>query len=140
MAMLSLDDALRIGTAARDRAADIGVGVTITIVDAGGSIRLQQRMDGARFGTLTVSANKAFTAAAFGAPTGFLGDLVQPGQPLYGFAEAAGGRIVTFAGGIPLILDGEIAGAIGISGGSVDQDQEIAAAGAAALEPSAVAA
>jgi len=140
MATLSLDDAVRIGAAARDRAGAIGIGVTITIVDAGGSIRIQQRMDAARFGTLNVSANKAFTATAFGAPTEVLAGLVQPGQPLYGFAEAAGGRIVTFGGGLPLVRDGEIVGAIGISGGSVDQDQEIAAAGAAAADLSFVAA
>jgi len=140
MAILSLDDAIRIGGAARDRAAEIGISVTITVVDAGGSVRAQHRMDAARFGTLNVSANKAFTATAFGAPTDILAGLVQPGQPLYGFAEAAGGRIVTFGGGLPLVRDGEIVGAIGISGGSVDQDQEIAAAGAAALAVSGAAA
>ncbi len=90
-------------------------------------------MDGARFGTLTVSANKAFTAAAFGVPTKALSDLVQPGQPLYGFADAAGGRIAAFGGGAPIVRDDEVVGAIGVSGGSVDQDQDIAAAGAAAL-------
>jgi uncharacterized protein GlcG (DUF336 family) len=133
MGMLNLDDAMRISAAARDRAADLGTSVTITIVDGGGSVRSQHRMDGARFGTLNVSANKAFTAAAFGVPTNVLADLVQPGQPLYGFAEAAGGRIVPFGGGLPLVLGDEVVGAIGISGGSVDQDQEIAAAGAAAV-------
>jgi len=84
-------------------------------------------------GTLNVSANKAFTAAAFGAPTMVLSDLVQPGAPLFGFADAMGGRFVGFAGGIPLVRDDEVIGAIGISGGSVDQDQAIADAGATAL-------
>ena len=133
MTTLTLDDANRITAAAQAKAADLAIGVTITVVDGGGQVRTQSRMDGARFGTLTVSANKAFTAAAFGVPTKALSDLVQPGQPLYGFADAAGGRIAAFGGGVPLVRGDEVVGAIGVSGGSVDQDQDIAAAGAAAL-------
>ena len=133
MATLTLADATRITEAARTHAAELGTPVTITVVDGGGNVRTQTRMDGARFGTLNVSANKAFTAAAFGAPTKVLTDLVQPGAPLFGFADAMGGRFVGFAGGIPLVRDDEVVGAIGISGGSVDQDQAIADAGATAL-------
>ena len=133
MATLTLADATRITEAARTHAAELGTPVTITVVDGGGNVRTQTRMDGARFGTLNVSANKAFTAAAFGAPTKVLTDLVQPGAPLFGFADAMGGRFVGFAGGIPLVRDDEVIGAIGISGGSVDQDQAIADAGAVAL-------
>jgi uncharacterized protein GlcG (DUF336 family) len=133
MATLTLADATQITEAARAHAAGLGTPVTITVVDGGGNVRTQTRMDGARFGTLNVSANKAFTAAAFGAPTKVLTDLVQPGAPLFGFADAMGGRFVGFAGGIPLVRDDEVIGAIGISGGSVDQDQAIADAGAAAL-------
>jgi uncharacterized protein GlcG (DUF336 family) len=130
---LTLDDATQITTAALTHAGELGVQVTITVVDGGGNVRTQTRMDGARFGTLNVSANKAFTAAAFGAPTKVLSDLVQPGAPLFGFAHATGGRFVSFPGGIPLVRSDEVIGAIGISGGSVDQDQAIADAGAAAL-------
>ena len=133
MATLTLADATRITEAARTHAAELGTPVTITVVDGGGNVRTQTRMDGARFGTLNVSANKAFTAAAFGAPTKVLTDLVQPGAPLFGFADAMGGRFVGFAGGIPLVREDEVIGAIGISGGSVDQDQAIADAGATAL-------
>jgi uncharacterized protein GlcG (DUF336 family) len=133
MATLTLADATRITEAARTHAAELGTPVTITVVDGGGNVRTQTRMDGARFGTLNVSANKAFTAAAFGAPTKVLTDLVQPGAPLFGFADAMGGRFVGFAGGIPLVRDDEVIGAIGISGGSVDQDQAIADAGATAV-------
>ena len=133
MATLTLADATQITEAARAHAAGLGTPVTITVVDGGGNVRTQTRMDGARFGTLNVSANKAFTAAAFGAPTKVLTDLVQPGAPLFGFADAMGGRFVSFAGGIPLVRDDEVIGAIGISGGSVDQDQAIADAGATAL-------
>ena len=133
MATLTLADATQITEAARAHAAGLGTPVTITVVDGGGNVRTQTRMDGARFGTLNVSANKAFTAAAFGAPTKVLTDLVQPGAPLFGFADAMGGRFVGFAGGIPLVRDDEVIGAIGISGGSVDQDQAIADAGATAV-------
>src|SRR3954451_15075905 len=133
MAMLTLGEATRISEAARAHAGELATHVTITVVDGGGNVRTQSRMDGARFGTVNVSANKAFTAAAFGAPTKVLGDLVQPGAPLYGFADAMGGRFVSFAGGIPLVRNDEVIGAIGISGGSVDQDQAIADAGVAAL-------
>lgn len=132
MAALTLDDAIRIIAAARAKAGDLGVSATITVVDGGGSVRAQHRMDGVPFGTLKVSFSKAYTAAAFAAPTAVFGDLVQPGQPLFGFADAAG-PIATFGGGLPLVRDGELVGAIGISGGSVDQDQEIAGAGAAGL-------
>jgi uncharacterized protein GlcG (DUF336 family) len=133
MATLTLDDATLITAAALTQASELGIQVTITVVDGGGNVRTQTRMDGARFGTLNVSANQAFTAAAFGAPTKVLSDLVQPGAPLFGFADAMGGRFVSFAGGIPLVRGEEVVGAIGISGGSVDQDQSIADAGAAAL-------
>jgi uncharacterized protein GlcG (DUF336 family) len=133
MTTLSLDHATLITEAALKHAGELGTHVTITVVDGGGNVRTQTRMDGARFGTLNVSANKAFTAAAFGAPTMVLSDLVQPGAPLFGFADATGGRFVSFAGGIPLVRNDEVIGAIGISGGSVDQDQAIADAGVAAL-------
>ena len=81
----------------------------------------------------TFIASIALAAAAFGLPSNVLSGLVQPGQPLYGFADAAGGRIAAFGGGVPLVRGDEVVGAIGVSGGSVDQDQDIAAAGAAAL-------
>ena len=136
MATLTLEDATLITAAALKHAGELGTHVTITVVDGAGNVRTQTRMDQARFGTLNVSANKAFTAAAFGAPTMVLSDLVQPGAPLFGFADAMGGRFVSFAGGVPLVREDEVVGAIGISGGSVDQDQAIAEAGVAALSAS----
>ncbi len=94
MTTLSLDDATLITEAAVKHAGELGIHVTVTVVDSGGNVRTQTRMDDAPFGTLNVSANKAFTAAAFGAPTNVLSDLVQPGAPLFGFADAMGGRFV----------------------------------------------
>jgi len=66
-------------------------------------------------------------------PTQNLADMTQPGQPLYGLEATNHGRVVIFAGGIPLMRGEEVAGAIGVSGGTVDQDQEVAEAGAAAF-------
>jgi uncharacterized protein GlcG (DUF336 family) len=66
-------------------------------------------------------------------PTEDLTEMTQPGQPLYGLEATNNGRVVIFAGGIPLMRDGEVAGAIGVSGGTVDQDQEVAEAGVAAF-------
>ncbi len=140
MAALTLDEARRISAAAEARAAALGCSVSITIVDGGGHIRVQNRMDGTRFGTLAVSASKAVTAAAFGVPTKILTELTQPGQSLYGFSDAAGGRIAVFGGGVPIVRDDAVDGAIGISGGSVEQDVDIADAGAAAATAAAAAA
>ena len=92
MSELTLDEARRVASAAEAKALELGCAVTITVTDAGGHVRAQTRLDGARFGTLNVSANKAFTAAAFGVPTKLLTGLTQPGQDLFGFADAAGGR------------------------------------------------
>jgi uncharacterized protein GlcG (DUF336 family) len=133
MAELRLEDARRVEAAAEAKATELAVGVTITIVDGGGHVRMQSRMDGARFGTVMISTNKAFTAAAAGFPSKILADLTQPGQSLFGLSDAAGGRIVVFGGGVPIVREEAIVGAIGVSGGSVDQDQDIADAGAAAL-------
>ena len=134
MGSLTLEDANRIATAAQAKAAELsdrshGHRRGTRADKSGRSLR----MDAARFGTITVSTNKAFTAAAFGIPTTVFTGLVQPGQPLYGFADAAGGRIAAFGGGVPLVRGDEVLGAIGVSGGSVDQDQDVATAGAAAL-------
>ena len=89
MSDLTLDEARRVASAAESKALELGCAVTITVTDAGGHVRAQARLDGARFGTLNVSANKALTAAAFGVPTKILTGLTQPGQDLFGFADAA---------------------------------------------------
>ena len=108
MADLTLDDARRISAAAEAKAIELATTVTITVVDSGGHVRTQSRMDGARFGTVMISTNKAFTAAAAGFPSKVLADLTQPGQPLFGLSDAAGGRIVIFGGGVPIVQDEEI--------------------------------
>ncbi|MGH3144478.1 MAG: GlcG/HbpS family heme-binding protein [Rubrobacter sp.] len=74
---------------------------------------------------MDIAINKAFTSASFPMSTRVLADITQPEQPLYGLETTNNGRVVNFAGGIPLMRGDDVAGAIGVSGGTVDQDQEI---------------
>jgi uncharacterized protein GlcG (DUF336 family) len=102
-------------------------------VAAGGNLKAHVRMDGAFVGSITISINKAYTAIAFQQETANLQDDTRPGGPIFGLSDAHGGRLVVFPGGIPLVRDGEIVGAIGVSTGTVGQDQEVAEAGTAAF-------
>ena len=131
--VLTLEDAKRVIAAAEEKAEEIGQPMDIAVVDAGGNLKAHVRMDGAFIGSINISINKAYTAIAFQMETRDLVSLTQSGQPLFGLSDAAGGRIVIFAGGIPLRRDGEIVGAIGVITGTVEQDQEVAEAGAAAF-------
>jgi uncharacterized protein GlcG (DUF336 family) len=131
--MLTLNDARKLIAAAEARAAQIGQPMNIAVVDAGGNLIAHVRMDGAWIGSIDISINKAFTARAFDISTKDLGDNSQPGEQFYGIHASNGGRIMIFAGGIPLKQGGQVVGAIGVSGGSGEQDQSVAEAGAAAL-------
>jgi uncharacterized protein GlcG (DUF336 family) len=90
-------------------------------------------MDGAWMGSIDISINKAFTSRAFDIATKDLSKMSQPGEDFYGIHASNGGRVMIFAGGIPLKRDGQVVGAIGVSGGMGDQDQEVAEAGAEAF-------
>lgn len=119
--------------AALRRAEKIGVRMNIAIVDAGANLKAFHRMDGAWLGSIDVAIKKARTARFFNMPTGELGKLSQPGKDLYGIEHSNGG-LITFPGGVPLKDgSGAVVGAIGVSGGTVDQDHEVASAGADAL-------
>jgi uncharacterized protein GlcG (DUF336 family) len=107
--------------------------VDIAVVDAGRNLKAFHRMDGALLGSIDISINKAFTAASFKLSTKDLAEVAQPGGPLFGIHTTNDGRIVIFAGGIPLERDGEVIGAVGVSSGTIEQDQAIAEAGAAAF-------
>lgn len=130
---ITLGEARRVIDAAERRAEEIGQPEDIAVVDAGGNLKAHVRMDGAFVGSITVSINKAYTAVAFQTETANLQEATRPEGPIFGLSDAHGGRLVVFPGGIPLVRDGEIVGAIGVSSGSVEQDQEVAQAGAAAL-------
>ena len=118
--------------AAHEKALAMGVKMNIAVVDAGANLVAFIRMDDAWLGSLDISIKKAKTARFFDMPTGDLGKLSQPGEPLYGI-EVTNGGLVSFPGGIPLKNGDVIIGAIGVSGGSVKQDQEVAEAGVEAL-------
>ncbi|WP_426226429.1 GlcG/HbpS family heme-binding protein [Pseudarthrobacter sp. DSP2-3-2b1] len=129
----SLAEARTIIAAAEKRAEEIGQPMNIAVVDAGGNLVSHARMDGAWIGSIDISINKAFTSRAFDIQTKDLGDNSQPGNQFYGIHASNHGRIMIFAGGIPLTRDGKVIGAIGVSGGSGEQDQTVAEAGAATL-------
>lgn len=133
MSELTLAEARTIITAAESRASEIGQPMNIAVVDAGGNLIAHARMDGAWMGSVNVSINKAWTSRAFDISTQDLGDNSGPGQQFYGIHASNGGKVMIFAGGIPLKRGDKVVGAIGVSGGGGEQDQTVAEAGAAAL-------
>jgi uncharacterized protein GlcG (DUF336 family) len=132
---VTLNAALAVIEAARKRAEKIGVAMNIAVVDDGANLVAFMRMDGAWLGSIEIAQDKAYTARAFDISTKELASMSQPGKPLFGIAETHRGRVIIFAGGIPLQADGQIVGAVGVSGGTPDQDHEVAEAGAAAFVP-----
>lgn len=128
---LTLTQAQKILKVALDKATSQGVPMNIAIVDAGGHLKAFARQDGALLGSIDVSYKKARSARLFNMPTSTLGAAAQPGQELYGI-EVTNGGLVPFGGGELLIKNGVIIGAIGVSGGSVAEDTNVAKAGAAA--------
>jgi uncharacterized protein GlcG (DUF336 family) len=130
---IDLDTALRLIEAARKKAKEIKVPMDIAVVDEGNNLVAFQRMDGAWLGSINIAMNKAYTARAFDMETKTIAPFCQPGQPLFGIHASNDGRLIIFPGGIPLKDGNTVIGAIGVSGGSVEQDQVVAEAGVAAL-------
>ena len=130
---VTLTQAQAIVEAARAKADEIDVPMNIAVVDAGNNLTAFVRMDGAWLGSIDIAQNKAYTARAFDMSTKDLAPLCQPNQPLFGINASNQGRLIIFAGGIPLESGGDLIGAVGVSGGSVEQDHEVAEAGVAAL-------
>ena len=133
MTSITLEQAKTVVAAAEDKADEIGVAMNIAVVDAGNNLTVFVRQNGAWLGSIEIAKDKAFTARAFDISTAELADVAQPGGPLYGIAVSNEGRVIVFPGGIPLKQGQEMVGAIGVSGGEVDQDHAVAEAGAAAL-------
>jgi uncharacterized protein GlcG (DUF336 family) len=125
---ITLQQAEMLIAAAQLKAKEIGVPMNIAIVDAGANLKAFARMDNAWLGSVDISIKKAKTARYFDMESGDIGTLSQPGGPLYNI-EVSNGGLISFPGGIPIKSAGEIVGAIGVSGGSVEQDREVAAAG-----------
>jgi uncharacterized protein GlcG (DUF336 family) len=133
MADIGLSDAQVIVDAAVKKATEIATLMDITVVDAGGNLKAFARMDGAWLGSIDIAIKKARTARFFDMPTGEIGKLSQPGGPLYNI-EVSNEGLITFPGGLPLKNgSGEVIGAIGVSGSTVDDDHEVALAGAGAV-------
>ena len=131
--MLTLKDAQRVIMAAEKKAQEIGQPMNIAVVDEGGNLKAHARIDNAWIGSIDISINKAFTSRAFDIETRDLAKHSQSGGQFFGIHVSNHGRIMIFAGGIPLKKDGKVVGAIGVSGGSGDQDHAVAEAGAHAF-------
>lgn len=128
---LTLELAERVVAAAKKKATEINTRMDIAVVDAGGNLKAFARMDGAWLGSIDIAERKARTARWFDMETGAIGKLSQPGGSLYGIEHSNGG-LITFPGGVPLRnAQGEVVGAIGVSGSTVDNDEAVASAGAA---------
>src|SRR5262249_53528784 len=115
------------------KAASIGIPYCVAVVDAGGHLVAFVRQDGALIGSINLAIDKAFTARICDMTTADLAAVAQPGRPLYGIQESNAGHVVIFGGGIPVVLDGTIVGAVGASSGTVEQDIAVAQAAITAL-------
>ena len=127
-----LSKAKKMIEAAEQKALEIGVPVVIAVVDMGGNLVAQHRMDGSLLASISISIDKAYTAVALKMPTNEAAVHVTPGQELFGINTTNGGRLVVFGGGFPMIEDGIMIGGLGVSGGSVDEDMIVAKSGLAA--------
>ncbi|TCQ97272.1 heme-binding protein [Neorhizobium sp. JUb45] len=126
---LSLTDARILIEGASAKAVEIGVPMCIAISDESGQLIAFERMDGGKITSTIIAQDKAYTAAGAKRTTESYGVASQPGNPAYGINSAIGGRLLVVAGGLPVIAEGEVIGAIGVSSGTPAQDTECAQAG-----------
>jgi len=131
--MVKLADARRIIAAAEKKAQEIGQPMNIAVVDAGGNLVAHVRMDEAWVGSVDIAINKAWTSRAFDIATKDLAELSQSGDQFFGIHVSNHGRVMIFAGGVPLKRGDKVVGAVGVSGGLGKQDQAVAEAGAEAF-------
>ncbi len=130
---ITLDQAEKIIKVAKEKSISLNTKMNISVVDSGANLLAFARMDGAWLGSADISLKKAKTARFFDMNTGSIGELSQPGGPLYNIEHSNDG-LISFPGGVPLKdKNGEIIGAIGVSGSSVENDHAVAEAGASAL-------
>lgn len=132
--MITLNDARRVIAAAEKKAAEIGQPMNIAVADAGGNLIAHVRMDNAWLGSVDISIKKAWTSRAFDIATKDLAEHSQSGGQFFGINASNNGKVMIFAGGIPIKKHGRVVGAIGVSGGSGKQDHEVAEAGVAEFE------
>lgn len=130
---LTLAAARRMIAAVEHQAREMRVAFSVAVVDAGDQLVAFARMDAADLVSIDLARDKAFSALVNRMPTRDLGPVVQPGAEFYGYDALAGGRMIVFAGGMPLERAGVLVGAVGVSGGTTDQDQQAAEAAVAAF-------
>jgi uncharacterized protein GlcG (DUF336 family) len=126
---LALPDARMLIIGAIAKATEIGVPMCIAVTDESGQLIAFERMDGGKITSTIIAQDKAYTAAGAKRTTESYGIASQPGSPAYGINSAIGGRLLVVAGGLPIVVDGEVVGAIGVSSGTPAQDTECAQAG-----------
>ena len=132
--MITLEQARRIISAGEAEANNQGQPMNIAVVDRGGNLVAFVRMDGAWMGSIDIAIKKAWTSTAFDIETKALAKLSQPDQEFYGIHVSNGGeKVMIFAGGVPLMRNGTVLGAVGVSGGMGKQDQAVAEAAAKAF-------
>ena len=132
--MVTLEDARKVIAAAEKKAKEIRQPMNIAVADGGGNLVAHVRMDDAWLGSIDIAIKKAFTSRAFNISTRDLAQHSQSGGQFFGIHASNGGRIMIFAGGVPLQRGGKVVGAIGVSCGSCEQDHAVAEAGARAFE------
>lgn len=126
---LDIQDARVLIAGAREKSEEIGVPMCIAITDEGGNLIAFERMDGGKVTSSIIAIDKSFTASAAKKATHEYGAASQPGSPAYGIGSAIGGRLMVVGGGLPVIVEGEVVGGIGVSSGTPDQDRAVAQAG-----------
>ena len=131
---LDLEDARSLLKGAREKATEIGVPMCIAITDESGILVAFERMDGGKVTSITIAIDKSYTASGAKKATHEYGEASQPGAPAYGIGSAIGGRLMVVGGGLPVIVDGEVVGGIGVSSGTPAQDREVAQAGLDAFQ------
>jgi uncharacterized protein GlcG (DUF336 family) len=128
MSKITLDLAKKIIAGAEEEAKRIGVSMVISVVDEGGNMIATHRMDDAWLASIEIAQNKAWTSVALKMPSANLADATVPAAELYGLNTTNHGRLVVFGGGIPLVIDGKVVGAVGVSGSTVPHDIQVAEA------------
>lgn len=130
---LKLEGAKIILKASEAKAKEIGVPMSIAIVDDGCNLIAFEKMDGAKITSIDIAINKAFTAAGSRKGTHEYAEVASPGKPAFGIHVSNQGRFIIFGGGLPISIKGEVVGGVGCSSGTAEQDREVAQAGIAAL-------
>jgi len=130
---LDINDAYALIAGARAKAEEIGVPMCIAVTDESGNLIAFERMNGSKTTSIELAIDKSYSAAGVKKGTHILGEVSQPGKPAYGLSSTLGGRMVVVAGGLPVLSDEDVVGAIGVSSGSPAQDLEVAEAGVRAF-------